>query len=69
MEKFFNLNQRKTTVKTDFFAGMTVFILMVYTLMVNANMFADPFGDGANPLGDRSTVRYYASFDPLMIYG
>lgn len=25
---------------------MTTFFAMVYILMVNANMFADPFGDG-----------------------
>ena len=30
---------------------MTTFFAMVYILMVNANMFSDPFGDGSNPLG------------------
>ena len=29
---------------------MTTFFAMVYILMVNANMFADPFGDGSNLL-------------------
>ena len=51
MKDFFKLNQRKTTVKTEFIAGMTTFFAMVYILMVNANMFANPFGDGSNPLG------------------
>ena len=51
MERFFKLGERKTTVKTEFVAGMTTFFAMVYILMVNANMFADPFGDGSNPLG------------------
>ena len=51
MERFFKLKERKTTVKTEFIAGMTTFFSMVYILMVNANMFANPFGDGSNPLG------------------
>lgn len=50
MERFFKLKERGTTVKTEFIAGMTTFFAMVYILMVNANMFADPFGDGSNPL-------------------
>ena len=29
---------------------------MVYILMVNANMFADPFGDGSNPLGSPTAL-------------
>lgn len=29
---------------------MTTLFSMVYILMVNANMFADPFGNGSNPL-------------------
>ena len=51
MERFFQLNARKTTVKTELIAGMTTFFAMVYILMVNANIFSDPFGDGSNPLG------------------
>ena len=50
MERFFKLKERGTSVKTEFLAGMTVFFAMVYILMVNANMFSDPFGDGTNPL-------------------
>ena len=50
MELFFKLKIRNTTVKTEFIAGMTTFFAMVYILMVNANMFADSFGDGTNPL-------------------
>lgn len=45
MERFFKLKERGTNVKTEFIAGMTTFFAMVYILMVNANMFADPFGD------------------------
>lgn len=50
MEKFFKLKERGTSVRTEFIAGMTTFFAMVYILMVNANMFANPFGDGSNPL-------------------
>ena len=51
MEKFFKLKENGTTVRTEIMAGLTTFFAMVYILMVNANMFADPFGDGINPLG------------------
>ena len=61
MDKFFKLTERKTTVKTEFIAGMTVFFSMVYILMVNASMFADPFGDGSNPLGVSYGAIYIAT--------
>lgn len=61
MEKFFKLKERGTTVKTEFIAGMTTFFAMVYILMVNANMFADPFGDGSNPLGVSYGAIYIAT--------
>ncbi len=61
MERFFKLKQRGTTVKTEFIAGMTTFFSMVYILMVNANMFADPFGDGSNPLGVSYGAIYIAT--------
>lgn len=61
MERFFKLTERKTSVKTEFIAGMTTFFSMVYILMVNANMFADPFGDGANPLGVSYGAIYIAT--------
>ena len=50
MNRFFKLKERGTSVKTEFIAGMTTFFAMVYILMVNANMFSNPFGDGSNPL-------------------
>ena len=40
---------------------MTVLFAMVYILMVNANMFADPFGDGSNPLGVSYGAIYIAT--------
>ncbi len=61
MDKFFKLKERGTTVKTEFIAGMTTFFAMVYILMVNANMFADPFGDGSNPLGVSYGAIYIAT--------
>ncbi len=61
MEKFFKLKERNTSVKTELVAGMTTFFAMVYILMVNANMFADPFGDGSNPLGVSYGAIYIAT--------
>ena len=61
MEKLFKLKERKTSVRTEFFAGMITFFAMVYILMVNANMFADPFGDGSNPLGVSYNAIYIAT--------
>ena len=61
MDKFFKLKERGTTVRTEFVAGMTTFFAMVYILMVNANMFADPFGDGSNPLGVSYGAIYIAT--------
>lgn len=61
MERFFKLKERGTTVKTECIAGMTTFFAMVYILMVNANMFADPFGDGSNPLGVSYGAIYIAT--------
>ncbi|MBQ8409186.1 MAG: NCS2 family permease [Clostridia bacterium] len=61
MERFFKLKERKTSVRTEFIAGMTTFFAMVYILMVNANMFADPFGDGSNPLGVSYGAIYIAT--------
>ena len=61
MEQYFKLKERNTSVKTEFIAGMTTFFAMVYILMVNANMFADPFGDGSNPLGVSYGAVYIAT--------
>jgi len=61
MERIFKLKERGTNVKTELIAGMTTFFSMVYILMVNANMFADPFGDGSNPLGVSYGAIYIAT--------
>ena len=61
MKRFFKIDERGTTIRTEFIAGMTTFFAMVYILMVNANMFADPFGDGSNPLGVSYGAIYIAT--------
>lgn len=61
MDKFFKLSERKTSVRTEFVAGMTTFFSMVYILMVNANMFSNPFDDGSNPLGVSYGAIYIAT--------
>lgn len=61
MEKFFGLKKNGTTVRIEIMAGITTFFAMVYILMVNANMFADPFGDGTNVLGVSYGAIYIAT--------
>ncbi len=40
MEKFFKVQERGSTVRTEVLAGITSFMAMAYILMVNANMFS-----------------------------
>jgi len=40
MEKFFQIKERGSTIRTEIFAGVTTFMAMAYILMVNAGMFA-----------------------------
>lgn len=61
MENFFKLKERGTTMRAEITAGLTTFFAMVYILMVNANMFSDPFGDGSNPLGVSFGAVYIAT--------
>ena len=61
MEKYFKLKERGTTVRTELMAGLTTFMAMAYILMVNAGMFADPFGDGTNVLGVSYGAIYIAT--------
>ena len=61
MNRFFKVAEIGSSVKTEFIAGMTTFFAMVYILMVNANMFSDPFGDGSNPLGVSYGAIYIAT--------
>lgn len=51
LDRKFKLGEKGTSVKTEIMAGVTTFMAMVYILMVNANMFANPFDTGANVLG------------------
>ncbi|MBQ7982484.1 MAG: NCS2 family permease [Clostridia bacterium] len=61
MEKFFRIKERGSNVRTEIMAGITTFFAMVYILMVNAGMFADPFGDGTNVLGVSYGAIYIAT--------
>lgn len=61
MEKLFKLKERGTTVRAEITGGLTTFFAMVYILMVNANMFSNPFGDGSNPLGVSFGAVYIAT--------
>ena len=58
LERLFGLKSHGTTVRVEFSAALTTFFSMAYILMVNAEMFANPMGDGSNPLG----VSYGAVF-------
>ncbi len=51
LDRKFDLTNKGTNVKTEIMAGLTTFMAMVYILMVNAGMFADPFSSGVNVLG------------------
>ena len=55
------LKEHGTNVRTELMAGLTTFFAMVYILMVNANMFANPFGDGTPVLGVSYGAIYIAT--------
>lgn len=40
VDKFFGITKAKSNYKTEFFAGLTTFMAMVYILIVNPSMFA-----------------------------
>ncbi|MBQ8577650.1 MAG: NCS2 family permease [Clostridia bacterium] len=61
LEKFFHIKERGSNIRTEIMAGITTFFAMVYILMVNAGMFADPFGDGTNVLGVSYGAIYIAT--------
>lgn len=43
-ERLFKLQENGTNVRTEFVAGLTTFMTMVYILAVNPNILGDPFG-------------------------
>ena len=51
MEKYFALKKNGTSIKQEFVAAFVTFCSMVYILIVNANMYTNPFGNGENVLG------------------
>lgn len=46
VDNYFGITKMKSSFKTEMLAGLTTFMTMVYILMVNANMFGDPFSTG-----------------------
>ena len=61
MSNYFKVKEHGSTVRTEIMAGVTTFMAMAYILMVNANMFANPFGDGTNVLGVSYGAIYVAT--------
>ncbi|MGN0779224.1 MAG: NCS2 family permease [Aristaeellaceae bacterium] len=61
LEKRFGITAAGSTMRTEVMAGLTTFFAMVYILMVNANMFANPLGDGTNVLGVSYGAIYIAT--------
>lgn len=47
VDNYFGITKMKSSFKTEMLAGLTTFMTMVYILMVNANMFGNPYDTGA----------------------
>lgn len=58
MEKFFQVKEKGSTVKTEILAGLTTFMAMAYILMVNAGMFSELAGS----VGTTSEKMYNAVY-------
>lgn len=61
LDKFFGYSAKGSNLRTEIMAGLTTFFAMAYILMVNANMFANPFSDGTNVLGVSYNAIYIAT--------
>ena len=61
LDRHFGYTAKGSSFKTECLAGLTTFFAMAYILMVNANMFANPFGDGTNVLGVTYGAIYIAT--------
>ena len=61
LDRYFGITAAGSSMRTEIMAGVTTFFAMVYILMVNANMFANPFGDGTNVLGVSYGAIYIAT--------
>ena len=46
LDKFFGIRKAGSTFRKEIIGGLVTFMAMVYILMVNANMFADPYDIG-----------------------
>ncbi len=61
LDQRFGFTAAGSSLRTEVMAGITTFFAMAYILMVNANMFANPFGDGTNVLGVSYNAIYIAT--------
>lgn len=61
LDKRFGFTAAGSSLRTEVMAGLTTFFAMAYILMVNANMFANPFTDGTNVLGVSYNAIYIAT--------
>ena len=61
LDRHFGYTAKGSSFKTECLAGLTTFFAMAYILMVNAHMFANPFGDGTNVLGVTYGAIYIAT--------
>lgn len=61
IEKVFQLKKYNTNVKTEFIAGLVTFCAMIYILIVNANMYTNPLGNGENIIGISYGAVYVAT--------
>ena len=51
IENIFQIKKNNTNIKTEFVAGLVSFCAMMYILIVNANMYTNPLGNGENVIG------------------
>lgn len=61
LDRRFGFTAAGSSLRTEIMAGLTTFFAMAYILMVNANMFADPFTNGTNVLGVSYGAIYIAT--------
>ncbi len=62
LDSFFHVSERGSKISTEIIGGLTTFMAMAYILMVNANMFAYPYGvEGGNVLGVSYGAVYIAT--------
>lgn len=61
LDAFFGIQKAGSSIRTEVVGGLTTFMAMVYILMVNAGMFADPYNIGVELLGVSYGAIYIAT--------